>query len=486
MLCVLCEAAEPVTFEIPVTFEAAEPVTFSMYFSVNGSKMESENEEEMNKEIRDLGMLYMSMLCENQTVTKENETQSWETRNLGMLCSYVSKVKRTRTRRHDGPNDDGMMMPIMMRSDSHGPGLLKGHETVFYVGILAINAVCALSCIAHMMNQGHGYGSSRNPPSWAPDMEPRYTFAMWQRDVLLWTIANSDLDPHRQAALLLQQLRGGARELTRDLPMNVIMNGALLNGVQVDGVTYIMNVLAERYGQLGEELRLKVIREFMDFDRKQQENIDDLLTRFEVVRHRATDIGNFDMSFEGISYMLLRACRVTDQQFIMLTQPTNGRLPNAEPEYRNLFGALRRLGHVLEHHQDNIAAGLRLKGSGKGNQGHYHTNDTPADDGPPTDKMYPQWNVGDSWSGNGDSWTEDPWTSGPSTSGPSNSDGWNLGEWPDHLYHGNEEIDSGTDTDTVSSTGEVWYEYDDIPEGLDENQQAEELFWAYQAGTAGS
>ena len=100
--------------------------------------------------------------------------------------------------------------------------------------------------------------------------------------------------------------------------------------------------------------------------------------------------------------------------------------------------------------------------------------------------MYPQWNVGDSWSGNGDSWTEDPWTSGPSTSGPSNSDGWNLGEWPDHLYHGNEEIDSGTDTDTVSSTGEVWYEYDDIPEGLDENQQAEELFWAYQAGTAGS
>ena len=148
------------------------------------------------------------------------------------------------------------------------------------------------------------------------------------RDILLWTVANSDLEPHRQAALVLQQLRGGARELTRDLPVNVIMNGALLNGIQVDAVTYIMNLLAERYGQLGEELRLKVIKEFMDFDWKSHESIDELLTRFEIVRNRAMEMCNFNMSFEGISYMLLRSCRVTDQQFLMLTQPTNGRMMN--------------------------------------------------------------------------------------------------------------------------------------------------------------
>ena len=151
---------------------------------------------------------------------------------------------------------------------------------------------------------------------------------------MLWTIANSDIEPHRQAALLLTQLRGGARDLTRDLPINIIMNGAPLNGIQVDPVTYIMNVLAERYAQLGEELRLKAIKEFMDFDRKNHESIDDLLTRFEIVRNRATEVGNFDMSYEGISYMLLRSCRVSDQQFLMLTQPTNGRLPNDEAGYR--------------------------------------------------------------------------------------------------------------------------------------------------------
>jgi hypothetical protein len=126
--------------------------------------------------------------------------------------------------------------------------------------------------------------------------------------------------------MILQQLKGGARDLTRGLPIDVIMNGALLNGNRVDGVTYIMNILAARYGQLGEELRLKEIKASMDFDRKHHESIDDLLTRFEIVKTRATELGNFDTSVEGITYMLLRARRVSDQQFIMLTQPTGGLL----------------------------------------------------------------------------------------------------------------------------------------------------------------
>ena len=178
---------------------------------------------------------------------------------------------------------------------------------------------------------------------------------MFQRDVLLWSIANGDIEPHRQAALLLQQLKGGARDLTRDLPVNVILNGAVIDGNPVDAVTYIMHILADRYGQLGKEVRLKAIKEFMDFDRRHHETIDELLTRFEILRNRAVENGQFAMSFEGTSYMLLRACRVNDQQFLMLTQPTNRRLPNNEATCRNLFAALRRLGHVVEHQKDNIA-----------------------------------------------------------------------------------------------------------------------------------
>ena len=146
--------------------------------------------------------------------------------------------------------------PIMVNStmlDSHG--LVNLSWTYWYFPFAAFHIVCILCCLCNMHPGSHG-GSSRHPPAWGPSMEPGYLFAWWQRDVLLWSVANSDIDASRQAALLLQQLRGGARELTRDLPIEVITNGALLNGQQVDPVTYIMNVLAERFGQLGEELRI--------------------------------------------------------------------------------------------------------------------------------------------------------------------------------------------------------------------------------------
>ena len=60
--------------------------------------------------------------------------------------------------------------------------------------------------------------------------------------------------------MILQQFKEGAKDLTRDLTVDITMNAALLNGDRVDGVTYIMNILAERYGQLGEDLKLKLIK----------------------------------------------------------------------------------------------------------------------------------------------------------------------------------------------------------------------------------
>ena len=71
--------------------------------------------------------------------------------------------------------------------------------------------------------------------------------------------------------MLLQVLRGGARELTRDLPDNIILQAGMPNGNRVDGMTYIMNLLGERYGQLGEESRLRAIKDLVEFDRKPEE-----------------------------------------------------------------------------------------------------------------------------------------------------------------------------------------------------------------------
>ena len=179
--------------------------------------------------------------------------------------------------------------------------------------------------------------------------------------------------------------------------------------------------------------------------------------------------------------MLLRACRVTDQQFAMLTQPTNGRLPNDEPTYRALFTALRRLGHVLEHHKDNIASGLHGKGGSKGHA--YLGNEIPdkREDVVNTN-AYPQWSLGDA-PHDDDSWHQGSWSSS-SWQEPPIATGWHPSDWTqtstDQAFNTYETPDSGTDTDTVSSNDETWSDMDDIPPGLDDKEKAEELFWAYQ------
>ena len=326
--------------------------------------------------------------------------------------------------------------------------------------LLTMNLFTMLACICHMQPGAYHGGALKYPPQWGPDMEPRYTFAQWQREVYLWSIANGDMEPHRQCAMLLLQLRGGARELTRDLPDDVILRGAVINGQRADGITYIMNLLAERYAQLGEETRLRSISDMMEFGRRNHESIDDLLVRFEITRSRAQAGGRLVMSSEGMSWKLLMACGVNKDQMLTLLQPFGNRLPHDEAEMRNLYTALRRIGHVLENAPDNIASHLRRHQGGD-------RRDAPAymmTTGNPSSQTN---NAENSYWGQNDS---------------QQSDGWNLGSWgntTNNAYHGME-VDSGTDTDTVSSVGENEYTYEDIPGGLDPVQQGEHLFWAYQ------
>ena len=345
------------------------------------------------------------------------------------------------------------------------PSSEPNRENVLIFMLVAANAVTLMSCVCCMHNGGHQNHNHRFPPQWAPSMEPSYTFAMWQRDVLLWTIANGDIEPHRQAAMLLMQLRGGARELTRDMPDDIVLRGIMINGQRVDGMTYIMNILAERYAQLGEETRLKAIRELMEFDKRNNEKIDDLITRFEILRWRAAENGGFVMSVEGLSYMLMKSCRVNDQQFIQLLQPTQGRFPRNDAELRAMYGALRRMGHILERTTDNIAQGLRAAAhTTRSFMVTDESDNLQAWNPPQTSWSYPTTTSG--------GWGDDSWQQSDS--------GWNLSTWGENAYMAQPMEDSGTDTDTVSSVGDTHYAYDDVPDGADVYQTAELLFWSYQ------
>ena len=78
-----------------------------------------------------------------------------------------------------------------------------------------------------------------------------------------------------------------------------MMHGGVLNGVSVDPVTFLLGTLPARYSALEEESRLAAMTEMLGFQRRQGENINSLLARYDTVRQRANTEGQFVMSVEG-------------------------------------------------------------------------------------------------------------------------------------------------------------------------------------------
>ena len=137
------------------------------------------------------------------------------------------------------------------------------------------------------------------------------------------------------------------------------MQGGPVNGVPTDPLTYIMHLLAENYAQLGEEVRLSSLTELLSFERRAGEMTDELLTRFDAVRMRAVQMGQLDISPQGMSWMLLKAVGVSDSQLLQLLQPLDNQLPATPQQYRDLLQRIRRMAHVMEQRPNNIAQSLR-------------------------------------------------------------------------------------------------------------------------------
>jgi hypothetical protein len=309
----------------------------------------------------------------------------------------------------------------------------------------------ALSAAVCMMMPGQS-NALRVPNAWGPEMEATYSFRQFSRDVLLWSIA-TDADPSRKTALVMLSLRGAAKELSRQIPPQIIVQGGVINGTQVDPLTYLMHSLQERFGNLGEEVRVQAVTELMTFQRKHHEPIDSLLVRFEAVRSRSAEQGGAIVSIQGISWLLLRAIGITDQQLLQLLAPYQGLFPATEQEFTQLKTSLRRMGHVLERAPGNIREGLRQPNMI--GQSAFLTEESGAQSLHSTDGWYQQ----EAWYG---------------------SAGDNLRATPDlprqdDLLDAFFEEDIQSDTDTSSGS-----EASTVDPGPDPNRTAQELFWAYR------
>eukprot|EP00971_Amphidinium_carterae_P351411 6492101-Amphidinium_carterae.2 len=97
-----------------------------------------------------------------------------------------------------------------------------------------------------------------------------------------------------------------------------------------------------------QEEQISVISEFMGFTRMPQESTDAAIGRFVVLRHRATNEGDFQMSDPGCAVMLLRTLNIPGDKWPLLLAPTQGLLPANDAQWGEFLLYLRRNGHMFD------------------------------------------------------------------------------------------------------------------------------------------
>ena len=123
-------------------------------------------------------------------------------------------------------------------------------------------------------------------------------------------------------------------------------------------MAYLMNILGQNFGELGEETALKATLDLMRFQGRAGENVDALLARFDEVSARAAEDGQLQLSVSHVAATIISATGVSADQFQRLLEPTNGLLPRTGQELTALRTRIRRMGHVIEQYPNNLASQL--------------------------------------------------------------------------------------------------------------------------------
>ena len=184
--------------------------------------------------------------------------------------------------------------PRRLRGSSKKTSIVNDPNEVYLGGIPFIVIGMMLTCMMPAPAAGGQQANfmHRIPPAWSPDNDRNYSFRSYMTDISLWVML-TDLAPHQQAAAIIMRLGGQAREFARCMSPQEIIAGGWRGGVLYDPVTYLLGALQLRFANLEEETRLQSMTEMLAFARRQGEDINALLTRYEVVRQRAANEGRF-------------------------------------------------------------------------------------------------------------------------------------------------------------------------------------------------
>lgn len=203
-----------------------------------------------------------------------------------------------------------------------------------------------------------GIASAKVPPSWSPERDKIYPLRTWVQDTRLWSVG-TDVDPNRQGPVVAPRIGGSAKELIRELDVNVLAQGGVFpdaNGqpVQMTGLECLIQAMLRRYGPLEQELEIFCIAEMLHFRRLPGEDTDSVVNRFNLTRGRALNGAGFDMSWVGFSFLLLTVLGIHKSHWPVLLSPTQGALPRTQQEFNDFTAYIRRQGHLTDRNVDAV------------------------------------------------------------------------------------------------------------------------------------
>ena len=128
----------------------------------------------------------------------------------------------------------------------------------------------------------------------------------------IWA-AGTELYAVLQAPAVAQRLGGTCKEMVRDVDPAVLRNGRTdpLTGVQTaTGLEVLIEGLWHRHGQFEIETATSAIIELLQFRRRQNESVDESLSRFETLRRATRDVNGFELPIPVVSWLALEAMEI--------------------------------------------------------------------------------------------------------------------------------------------------------------------------------
>ena len=191
-------------------------------------------------------------------------------------------------------------------------------------------------------------GSNKVPPYCGTELAESYPYRVWLQDLQLWA-QSTDLEEVKLGPAVAGRLGGVARSLAREMPIELIRDGQRLsNGQVLNGMECLVRALTRRFGPLSFETCLTSMIEYLQFRRGSHENIDQALTRWEILKARANENGGLVVSPSGRALMLLTALHVSRSKWPLILIATNGLFPQSDDEVDALAAKLRHECHLTE------------------------------------------------------------------------------------------------------------------------------------------